>query len=148
LYIYNTMENSKLSQLELEELFPKNIQSMIQPRYSLLKELNETKAKSVIIQLITHITNYENKIKDLELILMICLYIENLKIVNVNNIKKKIDKSALFVSICHELFNISPESQDMIDLKNSAQFLIDQKKVLKFGYCKKLFLTIKSYFTK
>ena len=142
------MENQKLSQLELEELFPKNIQSMIQPRYSLLKELNETKAKSVIIQLIKQIPNYENKIKDLELILMICLYIENLKIVNANNIKKKIDKSALFVSICHELFNISPDSQDMIDLKNSAQFLIDHKKVLKFGYVKKLFLTIKSYFTK
>ena len=142
------MENQKLSQLELEELFPKNIQSMIQPRYSLLKELNETKAKSVIIQLIKQIPNYENKIKDLELILMICLYIENLKIVNVNNIKKKIDKSALFVSICHELFNISPDSQDMADLKNSAQFLIDHKKVLKFGYVKKLFLTIKSYFTK
>jgi len=84
------MENSKLSQLELEELFPKNIQSMIQPRYSLLKELNETKAKSVIVQLIKQIPNYENKIKDLELILMICLYIENLKIVNVNNIKKKL----------------------------------------------------------
>ena len=142
------MENQKLSQLELEELFPKNIQSLIQPRYSLLKELNETKAKSVIIQLIKQIPNYESKIKDLELILMICLYIENLKIVNVNNIKKKIDKSALFVSICHELFNISPESQDMTDLKNSAQFLIDHKKVLKFGYVKKLFLTIKSYFTK
>ena len=142
------MENQKLSQLELEELFPKNIQSMIQPRYSLLKELNETKAKKVIIQLIKQIPNYENKIKDLELILMICLYIENLKIVNANNIKKKIDKSALFVSICHELFNISPDSQDMIDLKNSAQFLIDHKKVLKFGYVKKLFLTIKSYFTK
>ena len=142
------MENQKLSQIELEELFPKNIQSMIQPRYSLLKEMNETKAKTVIIQLIKQIPNYENKIKDLELILMICLYIENLKIVNVNNIKKKIDKSALFVSICHELFNISPDSQDMADLKNSAQFLIDHKKVLKFGYVKKLFLTIKSYFTK
>ena len=142
------MENQKLNPLELEELFPKNIQSMIQPRYSLLKELNETKAKSVIVQLIKQIPNYENKIKDLELILMICLYIENLKIVNANNIKKKIDKSALFVSICHELFNISPDSQDMIDLKNSAQFLIDHKKVLKFGYVKKLFLTIKSYFTK
>ena len=142
------MENQKLNPLELEELFPKNIQSMIQPRYSLLKELNETKAKSVIIQLIKQIPNYENKIKDLELILMICLYIENLKIVNVNNIKKKIDKQVLFISICHKLFNISPESQDMTDLKNSAQFLIDHKKVLKFGYVKKLFLTIKSYFTK
>ena len=84
------MENQKLNPLELEELFPKNIQSMIQPRYSLLKELNETKAKSVIIQLIKQIPNYETKIKDLELILMVCLYIENLKIVNANNIKKKL----------------------------------------------------------
>ena len=142
------MENSKLSQLELEELFPKNIQSMIQPRYSLLKEMNESKAKNVIIQLIKQIPNYENKIKDLELILMICLYIENLKIVNSQNKKKKIDKAVLFVSICHELFNISPDSQDMVDLKNSAQFLIDHKKVVKFGLLKKVFLTVKSYFTK
>ena len=142
------MENSKLSQLELEELFPKNIQSMIQPRYSLLKEMNETKAKTVIIQLIKQIPNYENKIKDLEMILMVCLYIENLKIVNSQNKKKKIDKQVLFVSICHELFNISPESQDMIDLKQSAQFLIDHKKVLKFSFFKKIYLTIKNYFTK
>ena len=139
---------SKLSQIELEELFPKNIQSMIQPRYSLLKEMNETKAKTVIIQLIKQIPNYENKIKDLEMILMICLYIENLKIVNSQNKKKKIDKAVLFVSICHELFNISPESQDMIDLKQSAQFLIDHKKVVKYGLFKKVFLTIKTYFTK
>ena len=139
---------SKLSQIELEELFPKNIQSMIQPRYSLLKEMNETKAKTVIIQLIRQIPNYENKIKDLEMILMICLYIENLKIVNSQNKKKKIDKAVLFVSICHELFNISPESQDMIDLKQSAQFLIDHKKVVKYGLFKKVFLTIKTYFTK
>ena len=139
---------SKLSQLELEELFPKNIQSMIQPRYSLLKEMNETKAKTVIIQLIKQIPNYENKIKDLEMILMVCLYIENLKIVNSQNKKKKIDKQVLFVSICHELFNISPESQDMIDLKQSAQFLIDHKKVLKFSFFKKIYLTIKNYFTK
>ena len=142
------MENSKLSQLELEELFPKNIQSMIQPRYSLLKEMNETKAKTVIIQLIKQIPNYENKIKDLEMILMVCLYIENLKIVNSQNKKKKIDKAVLFVSICHELFNISPESQDMTDLKQSAQFLIDHKKVLKFSFFKKNYLTIKNYFTK
>ena len=139
---------SKLSQIELDELFPKNIQSMIQPRYSLLKEMNETKAKTVIIQLIKQIPNYENKIKDLEMILMVCLYIENLKIVNSQNKKKKIDKAVLFVSICHELFNISPESQDMIDLKQSAQFLIDHKKVLKFSFFKKNYLTIKNYFTK
>ena len=139
---------SKLSKLELEELFPKNIQSMIQPRYSLLKEMNETKAKTVIIQLIKQIPNYENKIKDLEMILMVCQYIENLKIVNSQNKKKKIDKQVLFVSICHELFNISPESQDMIDLKQSAQFLIDHKKVTKFNFLKKLYLTIKNYFTK
>tara|TARA_R110001606_G_scaffold148565_1_gene288616 strand:+ start:241 stop:669 length:429 start_codon:yes stop_codon:yes gene_type:complete len=142
------MENSKLSQIELDELFPKNIQSMIQPRYSLLKEMNETKAKTVIIQLIKQIPNYENKIKDLEMILMVCLYIENLKIVNSQNKKKKIDKAVLFVSICHELFNISPESQDMNDLKQSAQFLKDHKKVVKFSFLKKLYLTIKNYFTK
>ena len=142
------MENTKLTQIELEELFPKNIQSMIQPRYSLLKEMNETKAKTVIIQLIKQIPNYENKIKDLEMILMICLYIENLKIINSQNKKKKIDKAVLFVSICHELFNITPESQDMTDLKQSANFLIDHKKVLKFSFLKKLYLTIKNYFTK
>ena len=38
------MENSKINQIELEELFPKNIQALIQPKYSLLKEINESKA--------------------------------------------------------------------------------------------------------
>ena len=79
---------------------------------------------------------------------MICLYIENLKIVNSQNKKKKIDKSILFVSICHELFDISPESQDMTDLKSSCQFLIDHKKVVKFNFLKKLYITIKNYFIK
>ena len=139
------MENSKASQIDLEELFPKNIQSMIQPRYSLLKEMNETKAKTVIIQLIKQIPNYQNKIKDLELILMICLYIENLKIVNSQNKIKKIEKNVLFISICHELFDITPDSQDMLDLRSSAQFLIDHKKVEKFSFFKNNYLSIKTY---
>ena len=54
----------------------------------------------------------------------------------------------MFVSICHELFNITPESQDMTDLKQSSQFLIDHKKVVKFGFLKNNYLTIKSYLTK
>ena len=139
------MENSKPFQIDLEELFPRNIQSLIQPRYSLLKEMNETKAKVVIVQLIKTIPNYQNKIKDLELILMICLYIENLKIMNSQNKKKKIDKTALFVNICHEIFDITPDSQEIIDLKSSAQFLIDHKKVVKFGFFFKKILTVKNY---
>ena len=35
------MGNQKPAEIDLEELIPKNIQSMIQPRYSLLKEINE-----------------------------------------------------------------------------------------------------------
>ena len=140
--------NNKIDQIELEELFPKNIQSMIQPKYSLLKELNESKAKNVIISLVKQIPNFENKIKDLELILMVCLYIENLKIVDTNNKKKKINKEALFTSICHELFNISPDSQDMVDLKASARFLLDHKKVEKFSALKKFYLSLKVCLTK
>ena len=141
------MENSKINQIELEELFPKNIQAMIQPRYSLLKEMNESKAKNVIVALVKQIPNYQNKMKDLELILMICLYIENLKIID-SKTKKKIDKSALFKSICHEVFNISPDSEEMNDLKQSAQFLIDHKKITKFSFFKKLYLTIKMFLTR
>lgn len=137
------MENNQISKIELDELFPKNIQCMIQPKYSLLKEINETKAKNIIVQLVKLVPNFQNKIKDLELILMICLYVENLKIVDSKNKKKKINKEALFVSICHELFNISPESQDMADLKSSAQFLLDHKKVEKFSTLKKFYLSLK-----
>ena len=142
------MENSKINQLELEELFPKNIQAMIQPRYSLLKEMNESKAKNVIVALVKQIPNYQNKMKDLELILMICLYIENLKIIDTKTKKRKIDKDALFRTICHEVFNISPDSEEMSDLKQSAQFLIDHKKVIKFSFFKKLWLTLKMYLAK
>ena len=137
------MENNQINKIELDELFPKNIQAMIQPKYSLLKEINESKAKNIIVQLVKLIPNFQNKLKDLELILMICLYIENLKIVDSKNKKKKINKEALFVSICHELFNISPESQDMEDLKSSAQFLLDHKKVEKFNLLKKFYLSLK-----
>lgn len=140
--------NNKIDQIELEELFPKNIQAMIQPRYSLLKEINESKAKNIIVALAKQIPNFENKIKDLELILMICLYIENLKIVDTKNKKKKINKEALFMSISHEIFNISPDSQDMIDLKASAKFLIDHKKVEKFSTLKKIYLSLKVCLTK
>ena len=136
------MEN-QINKIELDELFPKNIQAMIQPKYSLLKEINESKAKNVIVALVKLIPNFQNKIKDLELILMICLYIENLKIVDSKDKKKKINKEALFVSICHELFNISPDSQDMDDLKNAAQFLLDHKKVEKFSTLKNIYLSLK-----
>jgi hypothetical protein len=139
---------NKIDQIELEQLFPKNIQAMIQPRYSLLKEINESKAKNIIVALAKNIPNFENKIKDLELILMICLYIENLKIVDTKNKKKKINKEGLFTSICHELFNISPDSQDMVDLKASAKFLIDHKKVEKFSTLKKIYLSAKMFLTK
>jgi len=142
------MENSKINQIELEELFPKNIQAMIQPRYSLLKEMNESKAKNVIVALVKQIPNYQNKMKDLEVILMICLYIENLKIIDSKTKKKKINKSGLFMSICHEVFNISPDGEEMIDLKQSAQFLIDHKKITKFSFFKKLWLTLKMYLAK
>ena len=139
---------SSLNQLELEELFPKNIQAMIQPRYSLLKEMNESKAKNVIVALVKQIPNYQNKMKDLEVILMICLYIENLKIIDSKTKKKKIDKEALYKTICHEVFNISPDCEEMIDLKKSATFLIDHKKVTKFSFFKKLWLTLKMYLAK
>ena len=142
------MENSKINQLELEELFPKNIQAMIQPRYSLLKEMNESKAKNVIVALVKQIPNYQNKMKDLEVILMICLYIENLKIIDSKTKKKKIDKEALYKTICHEVFNIFPDSEEMNDLKKSATFLIDHKKVTKFSFFKKLWLTLKMYLAK
>ena len=107
--------------------------------------MNETKSKAVIVSSIQQIPDYKHKIKDLELILMICLYIENLKIINSQNKIKKIDKTMLFVNICHEVFDITPDSQEIIDLKSSAQFLIDHKKVVKFGFLKKNYLTTKNY---
>ena len=82
------------------------------------------------------------------MILMICLYIENLKIVNSNDKKKKINKEGLFTSICHEVFNVSPDGQDMLDLKNSAKFLIDHKKIVKFSFLKNFYLTLKTFLTK
>ena len=50
----------------------------------------------------------------------------------------------IFTNICHEIFDIAPDSQEIIDLKSSAQFLIDHKKVVKFGFFKNKFLTVKN----
>ena len=110
--------------------------------------MNESKAKNVIISLVQQIPNYQNKIKDLEVILMICLYIENLKIIDSKNKNKKINKDALFAMICHEVFNITPDSQDMIDLRQSAQFLIDHRKIVKFSFLIFFYLTLKMFLTK
>ena len=102
-------ENSEVS---FDDVFPSNLQSLIQPKYSLLKELNESKAVSVICKLARQIPNYEKKINDLEFILMICQYIENLKIVSQHK-NKKVDKHAMLQTIFHILFNIAPNSEEI-----------------------------------
>ncbi len=102
-------ENSEVS---FDDVFPSNLQSLIQPKYSLLKELNESKAVSVICKLARQIPNYEKKMNDLEFILMICQYIENLKIVSQHK-NKKVDKHAMLQTIFHILFNIAPNSEEI-----------------------------------
>ena len=123
-----------------EDVFPKNLQSLIQPKYSLLKELNESKAVSEICKLARQIPNYENKMNDLEFILMICQYIENLKIVSAQK-TKKFGKEAMLQTIFHILFNIAPDSQEMKNVETSTQFLINHKKVYRYSFAKRIFLT-------
>ena len=59
---------------------------------------------------------YEKKIHDLEFILMICQYIENLKIVSQHK-NKKVDKHAMLQTIFHILFNIDPNSEEIENRK-------------------------------
>ena len=131
-------ENSDVS---FEDVFPSNLQSLIQPKYSLLKELNESKAVSVICKLAKQIPFYEKKINDLEFILMICQYIENLKIVSQHK-NKKVDKHAMLQTIFHILFNIDPNSEEMQKVQDSVQFLINHKKVYRYSFFKRLFLSV------
>ena len=97
---------------KMHEVFSKNIQDYIQPRYSLVKEINEFKAVEVITALAKKVPNFETKLHDLKLLVLVCLYIENIKIRSTNK-AKKIDKDALVKSIYHNLFNIAPDSQEM-----------------------------------
>ena len=127
-------------EVTFEDVFPKNLQSLIQPKYSLLKELNESKAVSVICKLARQIPNYENKMHDLEFILMICQYIENLKIISSQK-SKKFDKQAMLQTIFHILFNIAPDSQEMKNVETSTQFLINHKKVYRYSFAKRVFLS-------
>ena len=78
---------------------------------------------------------------DLEFILMICQYIENLKIVSQHK-NKKIDKQAMLQTIFHILFNIAPDSEEMQKVQSSVQFLINHKKVYRYSFFKRVFLSV------
>ena len=58
---------------EMHEIFPKNIQDYIQPRYSLVKEINKCKAVTVITALAKQVPNFKNKLHDLELLVLVCM---------------------------------------------------------------------------
>lgn len=127
-------------EVNFDDVFPKNLQSLIQPKYSLLKEVNESKAVTVICKLARQIPNYETKIHDLEFILMICQYIENLKIVSSQK-NKKVDKHLMLQTIIHNLFNISPDSEEMQKVETSVRFLINHKKFYRYSFAKRFFLS-------
>jgi len=142
------MESEKqILDLEMLEIFPKNIQDYIQPRYSLVKEINESKAVKIITTLAKKVPNYEKKLHDLELLILVCLYIENMKIRSSHK-SKKVDKKAVLTNIYHLLFNVLPDSEEMQKVYVNVEFLLNHNKIKKFTYVKKLFLSLKAYLLK
>ena len=131
----------------MHEISPKSIQDYIQPRYSLLKEINECKAVEVITALAKRVPNFGKTLHDLELVILVCLYIENIKIRSTNK-AKKVDKEALVKNIYHNLFNTTPDCEEMSKVLEDIKFLINNKKIKSLVGIKSFFLTLKAYLFK
>ena len=69
---------------------------------------------------------------------VLCLYIENMKIRPTNK-AKKIDKEALVKNIYHNLFNIAPDGEEMAKVLADVQFLINHNKIKKISWYRKRF---------
>lgn len=132
------MEND----LEINDLFTKDIGMYIHPRYNLLKEITETRVSDIIVSVIKKtVSNYQLKLNDLELLLLVCNYIENMKIKRSN--KKKVNKIDIIKTIYHNLFNILFDSQEMLLVLKNVDFLNDSKKIKKISLFKKISLNLK-----
>ena len=66
-----------------------------------------------------------------------------MKIRSTNKVKK-VDKEALVKNIYHNLFNINPDCEAMAKVLEDIQFLINDKKIEKFSWYGKFFLSLKA----
>ena len=99
----------------------------------------------IIVNDIKNIPQYQSLNKSIDLVLHICLLIENL--VNDNNIKGEPNfKLDMAVKIYEKLGNVKPDDKEF--LINSIKFLHSNGKIKKVKKVIKVFNFVKNYFVK
>jgi len=130
------------SEIFLSDLFDKNISDYIHPKFSLLKEIRETDASNIIVSIVKKVPGFESKLHDLEILCMVCNYIENMRIKGKTRSKRP-DKLNILKTIYHNLYSIDPNGDDMKKILTAVDFLINHKKVKKISMLKKILITLK-----
>ena len=141
------MMTESVSKEELElimtKLFPSNISDYIVPKYSLLKEIRASEGVKVIVAYLNKIPDILKKKNDMEILLMACNFLENMKLKK----GETISKDEMLKMIYFQLFQIPPTSDEAIQLLTRVQFLKDHHKIRKIPMWKKIKICSLRYFS-
>jgi transcription termination factor NusB len=132
------MNKSELN--DYNSLFP-DIGNLIKPKNSLLSDIKHNKLVEFIIKEIINIPDYQSFRLNLELIKLICNFIEN-KVVKKDNIDKKKVVTQSFI----QLFKFTEDEVKTLDC--FIEFLHKNKKIKKLGVLKKYVLPTANFFLK
>jgi hypothetical protein len=129
--------------LIMTKLFPSNIEQYIVPKYSLLKEIKASEGVKVIVAYLRKIPDVGKKKNDMEILLMACNFLENLKLKK----GETISKDEMLKMIYFQLFAVNPTSDEAVQLLTRVQFLKDHKKIRKIPFLKKVYVCGLRYFS-
>tara|TARA_R110000782_G_scaffold52117_2_gene111936 strand:- start:78 stop:515 length:438 start_codon:yes stop_codon:yes gene_type:complete len=129
--------------LIMTKLFPSNISDYIVPKYSLLKEIKASDGVRVIVAYLRKIPDVGKKKNDMEILLMACNFLENLKLKK----GETISKDEMLKMIYFQLFAVNPTSDEAVQLLTRVQFLKDHKKIRKIPMWKKVYVCSLRYFS-
>ena len=129
--------------LIMTKLFPSNISDYIVPKYSLLKEIKASDGVKVIVAYLRKIPDVSKKKNDMEILLMACNFLENLKLKK----GETISKDEMLKMIYFQLFAINPTSDEASSILTRVQFLKDHKKIRKIPMWKKVYVCGLRYFS-
>lgn len=130
-------------ELIMSKLFPQNIADYIVPKYSLLKEIRASEGVKVIVAYLRKIPDISKKKNDMEILLMTCNFLENMKLKK----GETISKDDMLKSVYFQLFAIVPTSDEAIQLLTRVQFLKDHHKIRKIPMWKKIYVCSLRYFS-
>lgn len=123
-------------ELIMSKLFPQNIADYIVPKYALLKEIKASEGVRVIVAYLRKIPDILKKKNDMEILLMACNFLENMKLKK----GETISKDEMLKMIYFQLFNVVPTSDEAVQLLTRVQFLKDHHKIRKIPMWKKIYV--------